>query len=66
MALGPFFDEQETFEQHKPHRDYLATLECKTSDYLKSLNKTVLGVHYVGAEVDESVISTIRKKLIFS
>lgn len=63
LALGPFFEEQDNFEKHKPKRDYMATLEVEAATQLMSLGHTVLGVHHKGAPVPVSVINEVRKKI---
>ena len=45
LAIGPFFEEQQTFEGHKPYRDYMATLEFEIADHLKDCGYKVLGTH---------------------
>lgn len=63
LALGPFFNEQDTFEKHKPLRDYLATLEFEVAKHLKSKGFNVLGVHHLGSTTPQSELIEIKEKL---
>ena len=33
LTLGPFFDEQTNFEEHKPLRDHMSTLEFEVANH---------------------------------
>lgn len=45
VAVGPIFDEQETFQQHKQFRDATAALERAVADWLRERGYNVLGTH---------------------
>jgi len=64
LALGPFFHEQDTFENHKPFRDHMATLESEVANHLKAYNFNVLGIHHPKAEVSKTEIKNITEKII--
>lgn len=63
LAMGPFFEEQDNFEQHKPKRDFMATLEVEAAEHLKSLGYTVLGKHHRGCLVPAETIVAIKSKI---
>jgi hypothetical protein len=43
IALGPFFEEQQTIELHRPYRDQMAAVECYVAAQLKDRGFKVLG-----------------------
>ncbi len=59
IALGPIFPEQDSFEQHKPYRDVMATLEHELAEYLGGRGYDVLGVHHRGSPVASAAIQEI-------
>ena len=64
IALGPLFPEQETFEEHKPYRDQMATYEYEVAQYLKDQGFNVLGIHNTKAEISESYLFDVKEKVI--
>jgi len=61
LSIGPLFPEQETFEDHKPLRDKMATIEHEIAQYLRENNFNVLGIHHKADEVDKKTINKIKK-----
>lgn len=59
LAIGPLFSEQDTFQEHVPFRDQMATFEYELANHLKK-NFSVLGVHHQGATVSEKTLSEIK------
>ena len=64
IALGPFFDEQTNFEEHKPLRDHMSTLEFEVANHLRKNGNIVLGNHHPGSEVPEDQLNEIKEKVI--
>ena len=62
LALGPIFQEQGSFESHKPYRDQMATFEYEIACYLRSQGFDVLGIHHKGAPVKQKLLDEIRHK----
>jgi len=63
LALGPLFEEQKSFDTHKPFRDQMATLEYETAEYLKKNNFTVLGKHYKGTAVPLNTVAELLEQI---
>lgn len=53
VTVGPLFPEQPTFEDHKPYRDIVATLEHALAAELRSRGLIVLGTHHPSAPLDQ-------------
>ena len=64
LALGPIFQEQDTFESHKPYRDQMATFEYELASHLRSHGLAVLGIHHKGSSVTETIIDEMRQKAL--
>ena len=64
LALGPIFQEQDSFESHKPYRDQMATFEYEIACYIRSQRFDVLGIHHKGAPVKQKLIDEIRHKAL--
>ncbi len=64
LALGPFFPEQVTFDEHKPLRDQMATYEHALADYLKTEGYNVLGSHHIGTAVDDEILSDVKAQVM--
>ncbi len=62
LALGPLFPEQETFKEHAPFRDQMATFEYELANHLKNNKYNVLGIHHQSASVSEKTLSEIKTK----
>ena len=64
LAIGPIFPEQDSFEKHKPYRDYLATIESELANFIESQGYIVIGKHQAGSRVQEHVISEINIEVL--
>jgi hypothetical protein len=63
LALGPLFKEQESFEEHKPYRDQMATFEYEIAAYLRNMKYHVLGKHQKGTDVSQDVLEELRSRV---
>ncbi len=63
LALGPLFPEQETFKEHVPFRDQMATFEYELANHLKNNKYNVLGIHHQSSDVSEKTLSEIKVKV---
>ncbi|HEY8666958.1 MAG TPA: hypothetical protein VIL86_09845 [Tepidisphaeraceae bacterium] len=59
IAVGPIFDEQETFEQHRPYRDQTADLERAVADWLRERGYKVLGTHSPPGSPDQGLLKQV-------
>lgn len=64
LALGPFFPEQATFDEHRPYRDQMATFEFELANYLKTEGYNVLGSHHIGAAVDNEDLDDVKSQVL--
>jgi hypothetical protein len=64
LALGPLFQEQESFEAHKPFRDQMATFEYETATYLRKMEFNVLGTHQKGKPVPLDMVEEVKSKVL--
>jgi hypothetical protein len=64
LALGPLFEEQESFEAHKPYRDQMATFEYELAAYLREMKFEVLGTHHKGTPVSPDVVYEIKSRVL--
>lgn len=63
LALGPLFEEKKLFDEHKPLRDKMATIEYEIAEHLRNMNYEVLGTHHKGTDVSQNVIEELRSKV---
>jgi len=66
LALGPLFEEKEAFDEHKPLRDQMATLEYEIAEHLRNMNYDVLGTHQKGTVVSQNTLEELRLKYLNS
>jgi hypothetical protein len=62
-AIGPIFDEQETFEKHVPLRDKTASLEGALATELKNRGYSVIGKHPPSTGSDPALFTQVIQKL---
>lgn len=63
LAIGPLYKEQDTFKQHKPYRDIIATIEHQVAQTLKNRGLIVLGKHYPSAKLKKKTFCVVMKKI---
>ena len=63
VAVGPVFDEQKTFDAHKPFRDRTALLERAVADWLRHRGYTVLGLHPPAGSPDGEILAQVIEHL---
>lgn len=63
LALGPLFEEQKSFEAHKPYRDQMATFEYEMAEHLRKMKFNVLGTHQKGTAASQNVLEELRFKV---
>ena len=64
VAFGPIFQEQDSFESHRPYRDQMATFENEIASYIRSQGFDVLGIHHRGAPVKQELLDEIKYKAL--
>jgi hypothetical protein len=64
IALGPIFQEQESFEKHKQYRDQMARLEYEIASYLTWRGYEVIGEHQKGSSVEQSLLNEVRSNVV--
>lgn len=63
VAVGPIFEEQETFEAHVPFRNRTAHLERAVADWLRQRGYTVLGTHPPVGSPDRELFAGVIEHL---
>ena len=66
IGFGPIHPEQKTFEDHRPLRDEVESVEFEIACALRSRGCDVIGVHQCACKLPshtESLIKTIEAKL---
>jgi hypothetical protein len=59
VGVGPIFDEQETFEKHKPFRNQTGDLERAVADWLRGRGYMVLGMHPPAGSPDQNLLEQV-------
>ncbi len=63
LSLGPLFEEQASFEEHKPYRDIVALLEAELAYNIGQHDLEVLGSHPKRGSYDKKLFNGILKKV---
>ena len=56
------YEEKESFDEHKPLRDQMATFEYEIAEHLRNMKYDVLGTHLKGTIVSQSTLEELRLK----
>ena len=59
-AIGPLYPEKQNFDDHRPYRDIMATIEFELANYISSLGFKIIGKHHKGSQVKEQILSEIK------
>ena len=63
IAVGPIFLEQKTIEEHRKHRDIVASLEVALEQRLRSKGHDVCGTHSSKHPLDTKLFAEVLGKL---